>query len=864
MAMEIDSLSAMTPMMAQWQACKNQAPEALLLFRLGDFYEAFYEDAILISKELDLTLTKRQDIPMAGVPFHTCESYIDRLVNKGYRIAVAEQMEDAKNVKGIVKRELVRIITPGTVINSSLLSEKAHNYLACIVQINQIYGMALIDITTAEFIVMEFENERTLLDELVRLKPTEVLLSAVWKQQDKPLIREMKELFHPSMHFKQAWYFDHQNALRTLLQHFKVQTLDGFGLKGMLPAINAAGSLLIYLKQELNLPIDHLREMHTKTLSSYLSIDRATQRNLELTFPLNEKQKETTLLYLIDETLTPMGGRLLKDWLIHPLMQVASIHQRQKAVTFFVLNEDLRFELTPYLKKVRDLERMIMRIETGFASPRDLIALCFSLEQVPLIFKLLQSVEVELIATQVKELLDTDPITKLLRSALVEEPPLRLSDGGIIRSGFHSELDRLRNIKKESHEWIVNYQTQLKESTGIKTLKIGYTKAFGYYIETSRGASEKVPANFQRKQTLVNNERYITAELKDFEHKMLTADERILGLESELFHALRKEVTGFAKTIRIIANALAHIDCLQSLAKVAKERNYVLPLVDDSDRFEVLEGRHPVIEAALSSGHFIANDIHLDAEQRLALITGPNMAGKSTYIRGAALIAILAQIGSFVPAKKAHIGIIDKVFSRIGANDDLSRGQSTFMVEMTETANILKHATNRSLIILDEIGRGTSTYDGISIAWAVAEYLLTQEGKRAKTLFATHYFELTQLPEKIAGAVNYNVSVKETDKGIVFLRKILQGAADKSYGIHVARLAGIPFAVIKRAEEILHNLENETLPLPKEKRKKTVQFELFAKTEDAVCRLIEELKIVDPDQITPLEALQLIVKWKKL
>ena len=793
----------LSPMMLQWHKCKKKAKDALLLFRLGDFYEAFEKDAEILSKQLDLVLTKRQDIPMAGIPAHTCEVYIDKLVSKGFRVAIAEQMEDPKQTKGIVKREIVRIITPGTLISSQLLSDKSSNFLASVAQINASFGLAILDLTTADFRLMEFEELQELQSELSRLQPKEMLIS----EKSRKNFSE-----HTSIQTREEWFFDHKTAYERLLKHFQVHSLDGFGLKGMAAAINAAGALFAYVKDDLNLSLDHIKTIRLQKYAHYMSIDATTQRHLELFQSLHDKG--LTLLDLIDQTVTPMGGRLMKEWLLHPLLSVSDIKMRQDLVEERLFQPQTTLHLKDQLKNVHDLERLIMRIETGYASPRDLVGLRFSLEPVPVIAQLLN-----------KTLPDLSAIVHKIREALIETPPLRLSEGGSFKTGYHSELDELQALKSNSQSWMLSYQTELREKTLIKTLKVGYTQAFGYYIEASRSQSEKMPAYFQRRQTLVNAERFISPELKEYEHKILTAESRIASLENELFTALRKEIALQAAAIRSVAREIAETDCFVSLAQIAKTYCFVRPTVDDSDFFSIEEGRHPVIETALQSETFIPNDVLLDEyKNRLLLITGPNMAGKSTYIRQVALTAILAQMGSFVPAKQAHIGVIDKLFSRIGASDDLSRGQSTFMVEMTETANILHNATSRSLVILDEIGRGTSTYDGISIAWAVAEYLLTAKGKRAKTLFATHYWELTKLEDEIPGAVNFNVAVHESEKGIVFLRKIVRGGTDKSYGIHVAKLAGLPATVIKRAQEMLKSLHaNAAEPILKEEK----QLELF-------------------------------------
>jgi DNA mismatch repair protein MutS len=800
----------MTPMMAQWHACKNVAHNAILFFRMGDFYEAFYEDAVLISKELELTLTKRQEIPMSGVPCHTCENYIDRLVAKGYRVAVAEQIEDPKQAKGLVKREISRIITPGTVVNSSLLADHSNNYFASITQVGALLGFAFVDLTTSEFKVIEFEYEHELLNEIYRLKPAEFLISKKFKEKHPFLLDELRKSYDFVINEQDDWHFDHQIAYDSLVNHFKAKTLDGFGLKGMVAGINAAGALLNYLHDVLSQPTEHILEIQPYSTSQYLVLDRMTQRNLELTESLQDNSRKNTLLSILDNTRTPMGARLMRRWVKQPLLSVPDITLRQEAIQTFYDSPHLLDRLISLLEGIRDLERLIMKISSGYASPRDIASLRYSLEPIPEIKSLLKEFVTpsNLIWKEENDLESLPELTLLIVNALVDEPPARVSDGSIFREGFHRELDELREICRDSKSWISRYQAELREQTGIKTLKIGYTRVFGYYIEVSKGQSERMPASFERRQTLVNAERYITPELKSYESKVLNAEEKIGAIETELFTQLRLETAKYALRIQTIAQAIAKIDCLSSLANVARHNEYVRPIVDESNVLQIIGGRHPVIEAINKSEKFVPNDTLLDNENsRLLLITGPNMAGKSTYIRQVALLTIMAQIGAFIPAKSAHIGLVDKVFTRIGASDDLARGQSTFMVEMTETANILHNATSRSLVILDEIGRGTSTYDGISIAWAVAEYLLTTEGKTAKTLFATHYWELTKLEEKINGAINYNVAVHESEDHIVFLRKIVRGGTDKSYGIHVGRLAGLPTTVIQRAKDILIHLE---------------------------------------------------------
>lgn len=793
--------------MAQWHECKAKAGTALLFFRLGDFYEAFYEDALTLAKELEITLTKRQDVPMAGVPFHAAENYIDKLISKGYCVAIAEQMEEAKAGKGLVRREIVRVVTPGTVVGSSLTVDKSNQFLACIVQVNRIFGLSFLDITTAEFLSFEFDSMQEVLDEIYRLNPKEILVAKTFGEKHPQALADLKIHLKVQVHHKPDSYFEHASCCHILLSHFKVHQLDCFGLQGMICAINAAGAILRYITCDLNLNASHLKKISSEGQTSYMRIDRTTHKHLELTESLHHTGRTRTLLGTIDDTETPMGGRLLKKWLLHPLLSVGEIEKRQDAVSVLLEDTSLLKKIKEHLKEIRDLERLIMRIETGYAGPRDLLSLAYSLEHVAPLYHLLPE-KSELLTQDKKALTLLSPFCHKILHAIQPNPPLRLSEGDIFQKGFNSELDALKKFKEESALWLGNYQTQLREETQIKTLKVGYTQAFGFYIEVSKGQCDKVPSSFFRRQTLVNAERFLTEELKEYEYKSLHADEKIKTLEQELFHSLRKEIALDADKIRTLSAAIGRIDTLASFAAIAHRRRYVRPTVDEGFSFVIKAGRHPVLEEHMEVNAFIANDLSLnDTTDQLVLLTGPNMAGKSTYIRQAALIAILAQIGSFVPAESCQVGVIDKVFTRIGASDDLTKGQSTFMVEMAETANILNHATCRSLVILDEIGRGTSTYDGIAIAWSIAEHLLTEPSKKAKTLFATHYFELTSLEQKLKGAVNYTVAVEESKEGITFLHKIVKGSTDRSYGIHVAKLAGLPEKVIFRAQEILFKLE---------------------------------------------------------
>ena len=800
--------SKLTPMMMQWHACKEKAKDAILFFRMGDFYEAFHDDALLLSKELDLTLTKRHEIPMSGVPFHTSEVYIDKLVAKGFRVAVAEQIEDPKLAKGLVKRDIVRVVTPGTLMNSNLLSEKKNNFFASLAQAGQVLGLAFLDLTTGEFWVTEFTEERELLNELYRLQPAECLTSEKFKTKHASLFEDIRHTYPFLVNTQSDWHFEHRTAYDFLVNHFKVHHLDGFGLQGMTAAINAAGPLLRYLQEVLSLPIHHIQQITTYSTTQFMTLDRMTQRNLELTTSLQDGGRKNTLLEVLDHTQTPMGARLLHQWVKQPLLSPKHIQERQQAIQCFIDHEERLKSLREQLIEVKDIERLIMKISAGYATPRDLVALHCSFAPIESLQTLLSPLPSPLIRHDTEKLDPHREMNRRIGQALVDAPPLRMGDGKTFRDGYHRELDELRELSQNSKAWIARYQSELREQTGIKTLKVGFNKMFGYFIEVSRGQTDRMPDTFLRRQTLVNAERYISPALKEYESKVLTAEERIQAIESALFLELKQEIAKYAQSVMSVAQAIARIDCISSFAEGAILNHYCCPIIEEGNALYIEEGRHPVIEQVCKKEKFVPNDTFLnDQEQRLLLITGPNMAGKSTYLRQVALIVIMAQIGCFVPAKNARVGIVDKVFTRIGASDDLSRGQSTFMVEMTETANILNNVTSRSLVILDEIGRGTSTYDGISIAWSVAEYLLTTEDRMAKTLFATHYWELTKLEEKVPGAVNYNVAVHEAEDHITFLRKIIKGGTDKSYGIHVARLAGMPGTVLQRSKEILEHLE---------------------------------------------------------
>lgn len=851
-----------TPMMAQWEDCKLQAKDALLFFRLGDFYEAFHDDAKLLSKELGLTLTARQTIPMCGIPFHTAEGYIDKLIAKGHKIAIAEQIEDPKNTKGLLKRVVSKIVTPGTIVSSQLLSDKKNNFFASVAQVGSLFGLSFIDLSTGEFRALELESEQELLDEIFRLRPAEFLVNKRFVEAHPNFFTELSHVMVFALNIQEN--VDPRISQQTLAAHFDVHNLDGFGLRGQTAAINAGGALLLYLKEDLILDLEHITSIQTEPLSQYMGIDRATLRHLELTESLAESGAKNTLLNFLDQTCTPMGARLLHHWITHPLLSCSEIEKRQDAIAAFIAAPEIAKKARVLLEEVRDIDRLMIKIAAQIANPRDLYALGLSLSHLPSLKEICNPLLSAEIQANLSDIFDAAPIFNKILQSMNENPPLRIGEGEIFQTGCHPELDQLRELSKESMSWMAHYQNTLREETGIKTLKVGYTRAFGYYIEVSRSYADKtnkIPASFQRKQTLTNGDRFITEELKQFEHQVLTAEERSKAIEAGLFEALRQETAQKAKEIHKTAKALARLDALLSLADVAVQYRFVRPTIDESTRLEIIEGRHPIVEKCIGSSSFIANDTLLSHENQMMLITGPNMAGKSTYIRQVALLAILAQMGSYVPALSAHIGLIDKVFSRIGASDDLARGQSTFMVEMSETANILNNATSRSLVLLDEIGRGTSTYDGISIAWAVAEFLLTTSRRQAKTLFATHYWELTRLAAEYPQANNFQTAVQEIPSGIVFLRKIIQGGTDKSYGIHVAKLAGIPSKAIRRAEEMLLQLETKSRG---KKQIKDEQLSLFAPSIASEHPVIDEIREIDLNQISPMQALQKLAEWQLL
>jgi DNA mismatch repair protein MutS len=802
-------MAELTPMARQYQEIKALHKDAILFFRLGDFYEMFYDDAELAARELDLTLTGRgkddNRMPMCGVPYHAAEGYIAKLIEKGYKVAICEQVEDPKLAKGLVKRDIIRIVTPGTVLESSMLEGKTNNYLMAVNHEKGTFGLAYIDATTGEFKLADFSSVDGLVDEVKRISPAEIIISDLFPPEPRRLVTGSS--------FKDT--YDNDTAVEKLLEHFKVKSLESCGLEGKETALGAAAAILDYLKETQKTTLGHINTLKLYHTEDYLFIDAVTRRNLELTQTARDKSFRGSLLWVLDRTRTSMGSRLLKQWLLQPLLDAKLIEKRLDAVDELFNNGLLRSELGEGLKKVFDIERLTGKVATQSANARDLVALKDSLSLLPKIRMIMKDCRAELLT----KILSNSPhlnvgnydshnwekeITDLISKSIVDEPPFVIKEGGLIKTGFNPELDELKKAAGGGKQWIAELEAQERKRTGIKSLKVGFTRVFGYFIEVTNSNSEQVPPDYIRKQTLVNAERFITPELKEKESLILNADERMKELEYQLLCDIRKQVAAFTKQLQAAAATIAQTDVLLSLAEAAVENRYCRPVTGRGSRVAIKDGRHPVVEKTLGEFQFVPNDVILDEKQDFLLITGPNMGGKSTYMRQAALICLMAQIGSFVPAKSAELSLIDRIFTRIGAMDDIYSGQSTFMVEMTETANILNNATEHSLIILDEIGRGTATFDGMSIAATVAEYIQTK--LKAKTLFATHYHEITQLADKHPGMKNINVTVREEGDKITFLHKIADGPADRSYGIQVAKLAGLPEEVVQRSKEIYNTL----------------------------------------------------------
>ena len=873
-------MSAVTPMMQHYIKTKEEYEDCILFYRLGDFYEMFFEDAETVSRELELTLTGKdcgltERAPMCGVPFHAADNYINRLVEKGYKVAICEQMEDPRLAKGIVKREVIRVVTPGTNLYTQALDETKNNYIMSVAYISNRFGIAFADVTTGAFMVTEVEKLRNFLDELYKFSPAELICNEAFCMSGVDL-EELRNRLHLSVSALDNWYFDDDLCQRTLKDHFHVGTLEGLGLKDYDCATIAAGALLTYLLETQKNSLDHMRKITPYVTDKYMLIDSSTRRNLELTETMREKEKRGSLLWVLDKTKTAMGARMLRSFIEQPLIEEEAINQRLDAVEEINRQEMDREEIREYLGPVYDLERLISRVSYQSANPRDLIAFKTSIGMIPPIRRLLgqfQSEELKKVYEDMDELQD---LYQVLDKAIVEDPPLAMKEGGIIKDGYDQQIDDYRQAKTKGKTWLAELEAEEKEKTGIKNLKIKYNKVFGYYLEVTNSFKDMVPDYYTRKQTLTNAERYITPRLKELEDMILGAEDKLYALEYDRFAEIRNMIAGEVDRIQKTARAIAKLDAYLSMALVASRNQYVRPKINTKGIIDIKDGRHPVVEKMITNDMFIPNDTYLDnGKNRISVITGPNMAGKSTYMRQTALIVLMAQIGSFVPASKANIGIVDRIFTRVGASDDLASGQSTFMVEMTEVANILRNATAKSLLILDEIGRGTSTFDGLSIAWAVIEHISNPKLLGAKTLFATHYHELTELEGKLPGVNNYCIAVKERGDDIVFLRKIVKGGADKSYGIQVAKLAGVPDSVINRAKELVEELVSADITSTvkdiasegkKSKAKPPVHYDevdmeqisLFDTVKDD--DVLEELKSIKIDELRPVDALNVLYR----
>lgn len=860
---------------------KSQYPDCILFYRLGDFYEMFFDDALTASRELEITLTgkncgQEERAPMCGVPYHAVESYLNKLVSKGYKVAICEQLEDPKTAKGIVKRDVVRIVTPGTNLDTQALDETRNNYIMCIVYIADRYGVSVSDITTGDYFVTEIPDSAKLMDEIYRFSPSEIICNEAFYMSGMDL-DGMRDRLGITIYSLDSWYFDDAVCRQKLLEHFKVTSFAGLGLADYDCGIISAGALLQYLLETQKNSLSNLTHITPYAAGRYMMLDSSTRRNLELCETLREKQKRGSLLWVLDKTKTAMGARTLRKYVEQPLIDKKEIEKRLDAVAELKDQAISREEIREYLSPVYDLERLITRIAYGTANPRDLTAFRSSLEMLPHIRYILEEMESELLKNIHDDMDALEDLCTLVKDAIREDPPIAMKEGNIIRDGYNEEVDKLRRAKSDGKDWLAKLENDEREKTGIKNLRIKYNKVFGYYLEVTNSYKDMVPDYYTRKQTLANAERYITPELKELEDMILGAEDKLYALEYELYSQVRDTIASEIERIQKTAKAVAALDAFASLAVVAERNNYTRPKINEKGVIDIKEGRHPVVERMIPNDMFIANDTYLDDKKhRISIITGPNMAGKSTYMRQTALIALMAQIGSFVPAKSADIALSDRIFTRVGASDDLASGQSTFMVEMTEVANILRNATSKSLLILDEIGRGTSTFDGLSIAWAVVEYISDSRLLGAKTLFATHYHELTELEGKISNVNNYCIAVKEKGDDIVFLRKIVKGGADKSYGIQVAKLAGVPDLVIDRAKEIVEELaegditarvseiavrEKSAKKKPKVKKYDEVdmaQMSLFDTVKDD--DVLEELKNLDVGNMTPIDALNTIYR----
>ena len=863
-----------SPMMQKYFETKKQYEDCIVFYRLGDFYEMFFDDAITASRELEITLTGRdcgqeERAPMCGVPHHAAESYIAKLIAKGYKVAICEQLTDPKTTKGMVERDVIRVVTPGTIVESNMLEERKNNYIMAIFKTGIYFGISLCDVSTGEFYASEVKqtnNFSLVLDEIARFNPAELVVNSMMydckEEMDK--IKERFEIYVTK--FGDEYFKDDCNGIkeRFNLVDSSNQAVEDIEEKTI--AIASINALLEYLKQTQKTSLEHINKITIYNISKYMSLDINARRNLEVTEKLRDKSKKGTLLWVLDKTSTSMGGRMLRRWLNDPLIDVVEINKRLNAVKELKDEIMLRGDVIDSLKKVYDIERLAGKMAYGNANARDMISLKSSLAKLPNVKQTLSNCKSDYLKELYENLDELQDIHDLIEKAIVDEPPISVKEGGIIKLGYDPEIDELKRATTDGKNWIIKIEADEREKTGIKNLKVGFNKVFGYYIEVTKSFLSQVPDRFIRKQTLTNAERYITEELKEIENKVLGAEERVVNLEYNAFTEVREEISKNIKRLQLSATVVATLDVLTSFAQVAEDMNYCMPEVKQNGIIDIKDGRHPVIEKMLPTGSFVENDTYLDKdENRLAIITGPNMAGKSTYMRQVALITLMAQVGSFVPASSAKIGVVDKIFTRVGASDDLSMGQSTFMVEMMEVASILKEATKNSLVILDGIGRGTSTYDGLSIAWAVADFIANKEKCGAKTLFATHYHELTELEDRLDGVKNYQIAVKEKGEDIIFLRKILKGGTDESYGIHVAKLAGVPKDVTQKANEILRSLERKSILRDKKEEKKDKkqvegQFDMF---NYKLAEIAHEIDQVDLNSLTPIDALNTLVRMKE-
>lgn len=881
MAEQQIAVEDLTPMMQQYMETKKQYQDCILFYRLGDFYEMFFDDALTASKELEITLTGKacgleERAPMCGIPYHAVEGYLTKLVSKGYKVAICEQMEDPKLAKGLVKREVIRIVTPGTNLNVQSLEESKNNFLMCITYTPTKIGISVADVTTGDYYLTEVEDLKKLNDELMKYEPSEIVCNEAFLVSGFD-VDNLKTKYHISVNALEPHIFDDEGCKRILLRHFKVNTLIGLGIEDFPVGMIAAGALLQYLYDTQKTDLAHFTHIYPYLTNKYMLLDSATRRNLELAETLRDKQKRGSLLWVLDKTKTAMGGRLLRSMLEQPLIDKAEMEKRLDAIEELCKDSVSRDEIREYLNPIYDLERLLSKVTYKTANPRDFIAFRNSLEMLPAIKKVLKAFEKEELTSIEKEIDGLEDIYQLILNSIEEEPPITIREGGMIKDGFDETIDMLRRAKHDGKKWLAELEEQDRERTGIKNLRIKYNKVFGYYFEVTNSYKDLVPDDYIRKQTLANAERYTTPRLKELEDTILNAEDKLTTLEYDLFCKIRESIAMELERIQRTAKAIARLDVYASLSLVSERNHYVRPKLNEKGVIDIKDGRHPVVEQMINNDMFIANDTYLDnGSHCISIITGPNMAGKSTYMRQAALIVLMAQVGCFVPAKSANIGIVDRIFTRVGASDDLASGQSTFMVEMNEVANILRNATSNSLLILDEIGRGTSTFDGLSIAWAVIEHISNRKLLGAKTLFATHYHELTELEGKMSNVNNYCIAVKECGDDIVFLRKIIKGGADRSYGIQVAKLAGVPDMVIDRAKEIVEQLtdnditekiqsiavdvkgDSKAKKQPKLDEVDLAQMSLFDTVTDE--DVLKELMEVEVNTMSPLDALNTLYR----